>query len=179
MFNKHELATYLAQGEAAAYTHNKSAEAWSYIRSHPATFAAMTLRRIYRFWSGTGKIDASPTYEIHAVTTTLLRFIGLAFLYRRSRSVAALFALPLLLFPLPYYITHAEFRYRLNIKPLLYAARKPSPSPRSSQPSQRVAHIPPRPPVRHSLHRFLSNAHAKELNLGLSRTTRIKSKESL
>jgi hypothetical protein len=27
--------------------------------------------------------------------------------------------LPLLLFPPPYYITHAEFRYRLNIDPLL------------------------------------------------------------
>jgi hypothetical protein len=28
-------------------------------------------------------------------------------------------ALPLLLFPLPYYITHAEFRYRLVIDPIL------------------------------------------------------------
>jgi hypothetical protein len=33
--------------------------------------------------------------------------------------VAALFLLPLLLFPLPYYITHAEFRYRLVVDPLL------------------------------------------------------------
>ncbi len=118
MFNQHELASYLAQGEAA-YTHNKSVEAWSYIRAHPSVFAGMTLRRIYRFWTGTGNIDASPTYEIHAVTTTVLGFIGLVFLYRRSRSLAALFALPLLLFPFPYYITHAEFRYRLNIDPLL------------------------------------------------------------
>jgi hypothetical protein len=30
-----------------------------------------------------------------------------------------LLALPLLLFPLPYYITHAEIRYRLNIDPLM------------------------------------------------------------
>jgi hypothetical protein len=34
-------------------------------------------------------------------------------------SFAMLMALPLLLFPLPYYITHAEFRYRLNIDPIL------------------------------------------------------------
>jgi hypothetical protein len=33
--------------------------------------------------------------------------------------VALLFTLPLLIFPLPYYITHAEFRYRLVIDPLL------------------------------------------------------------
>jgi len=30
-----------------------------------------------------------------------------------------LFLLPLILFPLPYYITHAEFRYRLVVDPLL------------------------------------------------------------
>jgi hypothetical protein len=35
------------------------------------------------------------------------------------RAFAVLMALPLLLFPLPYYITHAEFRYRLNLDPLL------------------------------------------------------------
>ena len=40
-------------------------------------------------------------------------------LQRRRPNVAALFWLPLLLFPLPYYITHAEFRYRLIIDPLL------------------------------------------------------------
>jgi hypothetical protein len=28
-------------------------------------------------------------------------------------------ALPMLLFPLPYYITHAEFRYRVILDPLL------------------------------------------------------------
>ena len=28
-------------------------------------------------------------------------------------------ALPMLIFPLPYYITHAEFRYRLNLDPLM------------------------------------------------------------
>jgi hypothetical protein len=39
---------------------------------------------------------------------------------RRNRlRVAALFLLPLLVFPLPYYITHAEFRYRLVVDPLL------------------------------------------------------------
>jgi len=33
--------------------------------------------------------------------------------------VAVLFGLPLLLFPIPYYITHAEFRYRLALDPIL------------------------------------------------------------
>jgi hypothetical protein len=37
---------------------------------------------------------------------------------RRLR-LAVLFLLPLMIFPLPYYITHAEFRYRLVIDPVL------------------------------------------------------------
>jgi len=41
-------------------------------------------------------------------------------LYRQRRfDLAILFGLPFLLFPLPYYITHAEFRYRLALDPLL------------------------------------------------------------
>jgi hypothetical protein len=50
----------------------------------------------------------------------VLGFAGLLLIYRkRMRDFAVLMALPMLLFPLPYYITHAEFRYRLNIDPLI------------------------------------------------------------
>jgi len=118
MLNQHELDLYKAQGEVA-YVRTKSAAAWSYIGSHPAWFADMTARRIFRFWAGTGNVDGSPLYEIHALTTTLLGLLGLALLFRRDRSLAVLFALPLLFFPLPYYVTHAEFRYRLNLDPVL------------------------------------------------------------
>lgn len=118
MLNQHELDLYKAQGEVA-YVRTKSTAAWSYIGSHPGWFADMTARRIFRFWAGTGNVDGSPLYEIHALTTTLLGLLGLALLFRRGRSLAVLFALPLLLFPLPYYITHAEFRYRLNLDPVL------------------------------------------------------------
>jgi hypothetical protein len=52
--------------------------------------------------------------------TTIFGFAGLIVLYRRRMSAfATLMALPLILFPVPYYITHAEFRYRLNIDPVL------------------------------------------------------------
>ena len=118
MLNEHELDLYKAQGEVA-YVRTKSAAAWSYIGSHPAWFADMTARRIFRFWAGTGNVDGSPLYEVHALTTTLLGLLGLALLFRRDRSLAVLFALPLLFFPLPYYVTHAEFRYRLNLDPVL------------------------------------------------------------
>ena len=118
-YDKSELASYIARGEVA-YMRDKSDQALQYIRSHPAVFLRLTLRRIFRFWAGTGSLDGPPVYELHALLTSLLGFAGLFFLYRnRMRAFALLMALPLLLFPLPYYITHAEFRYRLNIDPLL------------------------------------------------------------
>jgi uncharacterized membrane protein YqjE len=119
MYNKSELASYVAKGEVA-YTRDKSAQALQYIRTHPAVFLRLSLRRCFRFWSGTGSVGGPRIYELHALLTTILGFTGLVFLYRnRMRAFAVLMALPLLLFPLPYYITHAEFRYRLNIDPLL------------------------------------------------------------
>ena len=119
MYNKSELASYVTMGEVA-YTRDKTAQAWDYIRAHPAIFLRLTLRRCFRFWSGTGSAGAPLIYELHALLTSLLGFAGLAFLYRnRMRAFAVLMALPLLLFPLPYYITHAEIRYRLNIDPLM------------------------------------------------------------
>ena len=144
MYNKSELASYVTMGEVA-YTRDKTAQAWDYIRAHPAIFLRLTLRRCFRFWSGTGSAGAPLIYELHALLTSLLGFAGLAFLYRnRMRAFAVLMALPLLLFPLPYYITHAEFRYRLNIDPLLtllaayavtqLATRWPRTSPTPSTP---------------------------------------------
>jgi hypothetical protein len=144
MYDKTELASYVAKGEVA-YMRDKSSQAWDYIRAHPAIFIRLTLRRCFRFWAGTGSLDGPPIYEFHALLTTLLGFAGLVFLYRnRMRAFAVLLALPLLLFPLPYYITHAEFRYRINLDPLLtllaayavtqLAARWPRPHPTPSTP---------------------------------------------
>jgi hypothetical protein len=119
MYNQQELASYISMGELA-YTREKSQQAWGFIRAQPIHFLALSLRRFFRFWTGTGNQNGSPIYAIHAVLTTVLGLTGLVMLYRRRvRCIADLMALPLLIFPLPYYITHAEFRYRLNIDPLL------------------------------------------------------------
>ena len=119
MYNQQELASYKAKGELA-YTRDKSDEAKKYIRANPGVFLRMSLRRFFRFWTGTGNSIGNPFYWFHAGLTTTLGFAGMVLLYRRRMySFAMLMALPLLLFPLPYYITHAEFRYRLNIDPIL------------------------------------------------------------
>jgi Dolichyl-phosphate-mannose-protein mannosyltransferase len=118
-YDKQELASYVSKGEVA-YTHDKSQQAWEYIRAHPGVFLDMTARRIFRFWTGTGGPGRQPLWAIHATITTVLGLAGLVLIYRRRmRDFAILMAIPMLLFPLPYYITHAEFRYRLNIDPLM------------------------------------------------------------
>ncbi len=118
-FNKQELGDYRRMGEVA-YCDHKSAMAKAYITSHPGTFVRMSLVRTFRFWSGTGTQDGSALFAAHALLTTVFGFAGLWLLFRSGRRAeTVLFALPLLLFPLPYMITHAEFRYRIVIDPLL------------------------------------------------------------
>jgi hypothetical protein len=119
IFNKRELGDYIVKGEVA-YMRNKSALAKAYIRAHPAQFVGLSTIRFVRFWMGIGNKDGSAIFFLHALVTTSLGLIGLWRLLRAHRvRLAILFLLPLILFPLPYYITHAEFRYRLVIDPLL------------------------------------------------------------
>jgi 4-amino-4-deoxy-L-arabinose transferase-like glycosyltransferase len=119
IFNHQEYDQYAAKGEVA-YMRDKSVLARTYIRAHPAEFLRLTTLRIIRFWTGTGTKEGSFIFALHAGLTTGLGAMGLwRLLQRRRLSLAALFLLPLMLFPLPYCITHAEFRYRLVVDPLL------------------------------------------------------------
>jgi 4-amino-4-deoxy-L-arabinose transferase-like glycosyltransferase len=119
LFNQHQLESYVAKGEVA-YMRDKSTLAKVYIRSHPLEFLRLSAVRFLRFWTGTGSENGSVVFAVHAVLTTSLGLIGLwRLLNERRFRLAVLFLLPLALFPLPYYITHAEFRYRLVIDPLL------------------------------------------------------------
>jgi 4-amino-4-deoxy-L-arabinose transferase-like glycosyltransferase len=119
IFSKREYDNYVSKGEVG-YMRDKSALAKAYIRTHPREFLRLSTVRFIRFWTGTGSKDGSVIFAIHAVLTTSLGLIGIWRLFRERRiSLAVLFLLPLVFFPLPYYITHAEFRYRLVIDPLL------------------------------------------------------------
>jgi hypothetical protein len=119
LFNRSEFAQYATEGEVR-YMRDKTASAYASIEARPGAFVRLTAVRVARFWSGTGTEHGSAWFPFHAMLTTSLGSLGLLQLWRRGRSaLATLFLLPLLLFPLPYYLTHAEFRYRLVIDPLL------------------------------------------------------------
>jgi 4-amino-4-deoxy-L-arabinose transferase-like glycosyltransferase len=116
--NKDEYSKYASMGEVA-YMEEKSTLAKTYIRSHPREFINLCAKRVTLFWMGTGTNVYSGLVELHIVITSLLGLLGLASLFRQRRSMAVLFLLPLLVFPLPYYITHPDFRFRLVLDPLL------------------------------------------------------------
>lgn len=119
IYDKEQLALYMHDGELN-YDKEKSSEARTWIAAHPAPFAKLTALRFVRFWTGTGTENGSPVYGLGATCTAILGLIGLASLFRSGqRSLALLFAIPMLLFPLPYYITHAEFRYRIVLDPIM------------------------------------------------------------
>lgn len=118
-FNLPEYDRYAALGEMA-YMREKSFAAEAYVRAHPVNCLRLSALRVWRFWTGTGNQDGSILFTWHAVLTSMLGLAGLWRLIATHRArVAVLFSLPLFVFPLPYYITHAEFRYRLVIDPLL------------------------------------------------------------
>ena len=116
--NKQEYSDYVREGEVV-YMRNKSTLAKAYVRAHPGDFLRLSATRVVRFWTGAGSELNAGVVELHAVLTSLLGLLGLAALCRQSRTTALLFLLPLLVFPLPYYITHPDFRFRLLLDPLL------------------------------------------------------------
>jgi Dolichyl-phosphate-mannose-protein mannosyltransferase len=118
IFNAAEREHYIRVGEVA-YVREKSAAAKAYIRSHLPVFLALSVKRAFRFWTGSGNQNGSVVFIVHACVTSILGFVGLVMLARKRLPIAVLVLLPILIFPLPYYITHAEFRYRLAIDPLL------------------------------------------------------------
>ena len=116
--NRQEYASYAAQGELV-YMRRKASLAHSYIRAHPGVFLKRSAERAIRFWAGAGSLENNPLVAVHAIVTSLLGWAGVALVYRQDRRLALLFLLPLFLFPLPYYLTHPDFRFRLVLDPLL------------------------------------------------------------
>lgn len=102
---------YSRLGEIAFMAEKQSA-AIGFIRQHPGQFAIRCLYRALAFWtlpSGSLWFLVSP-----------LAWIGAIFCFlQNGRRFGALFAIPLLFFPLSYYLTHIWPTYRTPIEPVL------------------------------------------------------------
>ncbi|MGI4828050.1 MAG: ArnT family glycosyltransferase [Janthinobacterium lividum] len=125
-YNGAELADYRQRGELG-YTAHKQQLAHAFIRAYPARFVLLSGQRSLRFWTGAGTQGGSLFFRLHATLSSCLAVCGFLLLWRRGhRSLCCSVGMVLLVFPLPYYITHAEFRYRLVLDPLLCALAAPA-----------------------------------------------------
>lgn len=109
-----EMRQYQQRGEAD-YMAWKQHLAVVFMEQHPAAFLRLTRLRISCFWGGV--YDSG--YAAVVLPTTLLGLWGLLLLGRHNRELMWLYALPLVFYPLPYYLTHADLRFRLPAEPLL------------------------------------------------------------
>lgn len=124
--NDAELSEYEQSGEMA-YMDHKLQQAKSYIRSHPAWFAWMTLRRIIYMWTGYWSFDRSylkdepldPPNILVNTTMTVLGLLGLRRVFKGRSGLGSRFAIVLLFFPLTYYISHPETYYFRPVDPLI------------------------------------------------------------
>lgn len=124
--NDEELGEYERVGELA-YMDHKTQQAKSYIRSHPAWFAGMTLRRALYMWTGYWSFSREylkdepldPPNILVDTTLTVLGLLGLRRVLQRDSSLAMRFAIVLFLFPLPYYFSHPETYYFRPVDPLI------------------------------------------------------------
>jgi 4-amino-4-deoxy-L-arabinose transferase-like glycosyltransferase len=122
--NEAEMTRYQQLGEVA-YVSQKRALGLAYVRQHPVAFLVVSTRRVLRFWTGFWSASASylrdepldvpNVFFCSAVTFLMLR--GVLRSWRNSPEATVTTILMLLVFPLPYYLTHSSMDYRQPIEP--------------------------------------------------------------
>jgi asparagine N-glycosylation enzyme membrane subunit Stt3 len=98
--------------------HEKSSIAARAIKGDPMRFARLSLKRAAIFWTALGGNRISRMVIAEITAASLFGVVGVIVLLRRRAFGAGLLLLPFLLFPLPYYITHPDFRFRLLLQPI-------------------------------------------------------------
>jgi 4-amino-4-deoxy-L-arabinose transferase-like glycosyltransferase len=120
-----EFDLYQKMGEIG-YVDYCQREALDFIHTHPREFLELTARRIKVFWAGEdnsfiGNLKTSINWSMAKLVVSslwsVLALLGLIVGFRPEKHMLLL--LTLLVYPLPYYLTHTMNRYRLPIEPVL------------------------------------------------------------
>jgi hypothetical protein len=120
--NLKEYADYKQMGEVA-YAESKQKLAMQFVRDSPAEFLTLSAKRVLYFWDGSAMAYHVPlpwywvpsSYAV--ISFLLLPAILLA--HRRKLPAWQMFFGALLLYPLPYYLTFSQARYRHVIEPVI------------------------------------------------------------
>jgi len=116
--NPLEYERYLRVGEVA-YVAEHQREALAFIRQYPREFAELCWKRFASFWDGRSLLVAdnpAPWTPSLFFAFSLVAALGLALAFDRRIRGAGLFAW-IVLYPLPYYITYPQPRYRHAVEP--------------------------------------------------------------
>ena len=120
--NPEELKAYGTLGELN-YIETKTQMGKQFVSEYPQEFAALTSKRIFWFWDGSAVnyTDGIPGYWMpltYGVFSILL--VPSLLLACCKRLVGwPLFLGAILLYPIPYYLTYSQLRYRHAIEPLM------------------------------------------------------------
>jgi 4-amino-4-deoxy-L-arabinose transferase-like glycosyltransferase len=123
--NRAELEELQSVGEPA-YMAEKLREARQVIASHPVRYAGQTLRRMLYSWTELWNfpppwnLDGSGVPDVLTYSfISLLAFIGLGRAIRNRWQDAMPLMIPLIFFPVVYYLTHQDVRFRHPIDPMV------------------------------------------------------------
>ncbi len=124
--NPVEMQRYQQAGEIA-YMAGKRVVALDFVKHHPGFFVVASVRRVIRFWTGfwslrPGYLKYEPFDLPNIPFCVFLLFYlvrGLARCWREDRVAALPYVLAVLLFPIPYYLTHSSMDYRQPLEPII------------------------------------------------------------
>ncbi len=152
--NAAEMQTYQTLGETA-YIAQKHQLAVAFLAHHHVQFIRSTIHRIVRFWTGYWSFSASylkyepldvPNFPFCLfLVWALLR--GLRRFWHESPTATMPYLLAILVFPLPYYLTHSSMDYRQPLEPViivlvtvgLFGTRDQPPAARNRRPRGRIS----------------------------------------
>jgi 4-amino-4-deoxy-L-arabinose transferase-like glycosyltransferase len=122
-----EMQRLLQLGEIG-YMSAKQHEAIEFIESHPAVFLKSSFDRVVDTWTGLNDVPSDRwVNSLHAGTAylwsttafSLLAFVGLVLAVRSGGFASAPIWIAPIIFPVTYYITHSQLRYRHPIDPVM------------------------------------------------------------
>ncbi len=120
--NKLELENFQRMGELA-YADSCKRFAFGWIRTHPARFAVISLKRFFYYWNGVPRpTDSVAPFDFRTsafLATSILALWGLGRALRQKRPGVWLFAGLVLTYPSVYYFVFPHARYRHPIEPEL------------------------------------------------------------
>jgi hypothetical protein len=109
-----------------AYIAEMQSEARGFVMRHPLRAVVLTFRRILNTWTGvwtlhpTWGMDETDFPNIFTYTAiSLLAFAGVGRAIRDGQEFAVPLMILLIVFPMVYYVTHTDVRYRLPIDPVV------------------------------------------------------------